>query len=165
MAVCFLHTADWQIGKAFANLPDEPRVVLARQRFETIAATGRIAGEHGAEAILVAGDVFDTGAVSDETIRRTLNAMTAFAGPWVLLPGNHDAALAESPWTRMPRLGQPANVHLATAPEPLSLLGGRLTVLPAPLQRRREGADVTAWFDTAASEPGAVRVGLAHGGV
>jgi DNA repair exonuclease SbcCD nuclease subunit len=165
MAVCFIHTADWQIGKAFGTFPDEPRVLLARQRLATVEELARLANAHAAEAILVAGDVFDTGAVGDETIRRTLHAMAGFAGPWVLLPGNHDAALAESPWTRMPRLGQPTNVLLATVPEPLGLLGGRLTVLPAPLQRRHEGRGLPAWFDTASSGSGVIRVGLAHGSV
>ena len=165
MAVCFLHTADWQIGKQFGNIADEARVFLANQRIDTIKTIARIAGEHAADAILVAGDVFETHAVADLTIRRTLNAMAAFPGPWVLLPGNHDAALAESPWTRILRLGKPENVHLVTMPEPLPLLGGRLTILPAPLQRRHEAIDLTEWFDAAPSEPGAVRVGLAHGSV
>ena len=31
-------------------------------------------------------------------------AMVGYAGPWVLIPGNHDAALAESVWTRAQRL-------------------------------------------------------------
>jgi DNA repair exonuclease SbcCD nuclease subunit len=165
MAVCFVHTADWQIGKQFGTMPDEPRVVLARQRIDTVKTIARLARDHGADAILVAGDVFETGAVKDETIRRTLLAMAEFSGPWVLLPGNHDAALAESPWTRIPRLDQPANVLLATVPEPIGLLGGRLAILPAPLQRRQEGADLTGWFDSAAVGAGAIRVGLAHGSV
>jgi DNA repair exonuclease SbcCD nuclease subunit len=105
----FIHTADWQIGKPFGTLADEARGVLTRQRIETIKEIARIANARAADAVLVAGDVFDTGAVKDETIRRTLLAMAGFAGPWVLLPGNHDAALAESPWTRITRLGQPAN--------------------------------------------------------
>jgi DNA repair exonuclease SbcCD nuclease subunit len=116
--------------------------------------------------VLVAGDVFDDNAVSDQTLRRTLEAMRGFAGPWVLLPGNHDAALAESVWTRMRRLGLlPDNVHLALEAEPLLLCSGRLAVLPAPLRRRREADDLTAWYDAAETPEGAVRVGLAHGSV
>lgn len=165
MAICFLHTADWQIGKPFATFDEEVRVVLARQRLATIETIAAAARAQNADAVLVAGDVFDSGAVSDETIRRTLIALAGFPGPWVLLPGNHDAALAESPWTRIPRLGQVGNVILATEAEPLTLGGGRLTILPAPLKRRRESRDLTAWFDGAESPDGAVRVGLAHGSV
>ncbi len=165
MGVRFIHTADWQIGKLFAAFPDQARVPLARQRIDTVRRIADLATETGADAVLVAGDVFETGAVSDETIRRTLNALDGFRGPWVLLPGNHDAALAESPWTRMRHLGLPDGVIPAIAPEPVELAGGRLVVLPAPLQRRHEAADLTAWFDGAASAEGAIRVGLAHGSV
>ncbi len=46
--------------------------------------------------MLVAGEVFDTQGVTDKTIRRLFNAMAGFAGRWVLIPSNHDAALSES---------------------------------------------------------------------
>lgn len=165
MGICFIHTADWQIGKLFGTMPDEARVLLARQRIETIKRIAGLANDSDADAVLVAGDVFETNAVSDETIRRTINALEAFRGPWVLLPGNHDAALAESPWTRMRRFGLPDNVIPATTPEPIELANARLVILPAPLQRRHEAVDLTEWFDDAPREEGVTRVGVAHGSV
>src|SRR5699024_10149912 len=117
-------------------------------------------------AVLVAGDVFDTQTVSERTLRRLFNALTGYAGPWVLLPGNHDAALAESVWTRARRLGVvPLNVHLALTPEPTLLADAGLAVLPAPLTQRHVHDDLTAWFDQADTVPGLIRVGLAHGSV
>ncbi len=165
MGVCFLHTADWQIGKAFGNFPEGARAALAARRIEAVRDIARIAAEAGAEAVLVAGDVFETPAVGDETLRRTLVALEPFPGPWVLLPGNHDPALAESPWTRIRRLTRAENIILATEPRPVEVPAGRLTVFPAPLQRRREIVDLTDWFDDAEAAPGSVRVGLAHGSV
>ena len=38
---------------------------------------------------------------------------------------------------------------------------GAAVILPAPLPRRHEGADLTAWFDHAETPAGAVRIGLA----
>lgn len=140
-------------------------MLLNHQRIATIRRIGEIARERRADAVLVAGDVFETHAVSDETIRRTLNALDGFAGPWVMLPGNHDSALAESPWSRIRRIGAPENLTLATQREPIVLAGGAVTVLPAPLARRHEAADVTEWFDDAPSGPGSLRIGLAHGSV
>lgn len=166
MALRLLHTADWQIGKAFGWIPGDRGALLREQRLRTVAAVAELAVERRVDAVLVAGDVFDDNAVSDQTLRRTLEAMRAFPGPWVLLPGNHDAALAESVWTRMTRLGLlPDNVRPALSPEPLLLCDDRLAVLPAPLARRREPEDLTAWFDAAETPAGAVRVGLAHGSV
>ncbi len=161
-----LHTADWQIGKGFGRISGDAGALLREQRYTTVRRVAELASEHAVDAVLVAGDVFDSQTLPDATLRRTLEAMAAFTGAWVLLPGNHDAALAESVWTRMGRLGVlPANVHPALRPEPLLLAGDRLALLPAPLTRRHEPEDVTEWFDEASTPPGAVRIGLAHGSV
>lgn len=165
MPINVIHTADWQIGKSFGNIPGDAGAMLREQRFQTIRRIAELARERAADAVLVAGDVFDSNAVKDDTIRRAINAMEGFAGPWVLLPGNHDAALAESVWTRIVRWGVPENLRLATSPEPIVLGDGRMAVLPAPLRRKQEVVDLTEWFDGAETPPGAVRIGLAHGSV
>ena len=118
---------------------------------------------HRADAVLVAGDVFDMNEVSDRVVRQTLNTLAAFRVPWVLLPGNHDPALAESVWTRIMRLGCPENVHLALTRAPILLDEGRLAILPAPLLRRHESADPTEGFASTLIPAGVIRVGLAHG--
>ena len=135
MPVSIIHTADWQIGKQFANVSGDAGAVLREQRFHTVRRIADVAREREVDAVLVAGDVFDSNAVKDETVRRTINAMEGFAGPWVLLPGNHDAALAESVWTRMKRWGTVENLVLATSREPIVLANGGMIVLPAPLRR------------------------------
>jgi Calcineurin-like phosphoesterase len=165
MPISVIHTADWQIGKIFGNIPGDAGAVLREQRFHTIRRIAELARERAADAVLVAGDVFDSNVVKDETIRRAMNAMEGFAGPWVLLPGNHDAALAESVWTRIMRWGVPENLLLATSPEPIVLADGRMVVLPAPLRRKQEVVDLTEWFDAVETAPEAVRIGLAHGSV
>ena len=122
-----------------------------------------LATERQVDAVLVAGDVFDAQTSADKTVRRLFNALQGFAGPWLLLPGNHDAALSESVWTRAHRLGAvPANVTCCLAPRPHSV-AGKFTVLPAPLTQRHTYEDLTAWFDTAPSVEGQPRIGLAHG--
>lgn len=160
-----VHTADWQIGRRFGAFAEEAGHLLARQRIDTVRRIAELARTEKAHAVLVAGDVFDTNAVADDTIRATLVAMEGFAGPWVLLPGNHDAALSESAWSRLRRIGVPAGVILADSPEPMALAGCAAVVLPAPLVRRQESVDLTEWFDTAETPPEAVRIGLAHGSV
>lgn len=161
-----LHTADWQIGKPFGSFDEERGVELRSARF---AAVGRIAGlaaERAADAVLVAGDAFDDNTVQDRDLNRVLDQMSGFAGPWLFLPGNHDAAITGSVWTRFAALAArrgSGNLFVADEPEPILLLDGRLAVLPAPLSRRHEGADLTSWFDHAETPAGSVRIGLAHG--
>jgi DNA repair exonuclease SbcCD nuclease subunit len=166
MSVRILHTADWQIGKQFANVPGDAGAALRTQRLVTIAKLAELAVTRAVDVVLVAGDVFDDNAVSDDTLRRTINAMSAYSGPWVLLPGNHDSGLTQSAWSRLRKLAiVPGNVILADQPEAIDLVDGKLQILPAPLQRRQEVRDLTDWFDRHESAAGVFRVGIAHGSV
>lgn len=160
----FLHTADWQIGRQFATFDPEHAPILAEARIAVVERLAALATEHAVDAVLVAGDVFDAQTVSERTLRRLFNALAGYTGPWLMIPGNHDAALAESVWTRARRLGAvPANAHLLLTPE-VSLFDG-FAVLPAPLTQRHTHADLTAWFDQADTPAGLLRIGLAHGSV
>ena len=156
----FIHTADWQIGRQYNRFPPDDAAALAEARFTTVERIARLATELAVDAVLVAGDVFDAQTVSDRSIRRLFNSLEGFAGPWVLLPGNHDAALAESAWSRAQRLGAvPRNVHLALTPQVLTLEAHGLAVLPAPLMQRHTHDDLSAWFDAADTPPGLLRIG------
>ncbi len=161
--ISFLHTADWQIGRVFSQFEPDDAAALFEARFKAVERLAALATERNVDAVLVAGDVFDAQTVADKTVRRLFNALQGFAGPWVLLPGNHDAALSESIWTRAHRLGAiPANALCCLEPRPHSV-AGKFTVLPAPLTQRHTYEDLTAWFDTAPSAEGQPRIGLAHG--
>ena len=162
----FLHTADWQIGRQFASFDPEHAPILAEARIAVVERLAALALEHRVDAVLVAGDVFDAQTVSERTLRRLFNALAAYPGPWLLIPGNHDAALAESVWTRAQRLGAvPPHVHLLLAPEPRLFEAQGFAVLPAPLVQRHTYNDLTAWFDEADTPAGLLRIGLAHGSV
>ncbi len=163
MAFKFIHTADWQIGKPFGQVPGDAGAELRLQRIRTVEVIARQAREQAVDAVLVAGDAFDANTVSNRTIEQTMEALRAFPGPWIFLPGNHDAAESHSVWTRLRAMTVPGNVVIADEPAPIDLWNGRAVVLPAPLRRRREVRDLTQWFDTAASPDGALRIGLAHG--
>ncbi len=171
MSFTFIHTADWQLGKQFANIADDPRVVLREQRIKAVESVAQLALERRADAILVCGDVFDSNAVTDRTIRQALNATELFKGDWVFIPGNHDPALVESAWSRAQNILdgrnlKADNLHFLLKPEePLFLKNGTLAILPAVLERRHEVDDLTAWFDAYETPPGVIRVGMAHGSV
>ncbi|MCD0505637.1 metallophosphoesterase family protein [Bordetella petrii] len=161
-----IHTADWQIGRQYGQFDTDDAAMLAEARFQAVARLAGLAAERRADAVLVAGDVFDTQAVSDRSIRRLFDALSAFRGPWVLIAGNHDAALADSVWSRAHQLGCIApNVHVPLRAGVVDLPELNLAVLAAPLTQRHTYDDTTAVFDALATEPGRIRVGLAHGSV
>lgn len=173
----FLHTADWQIGRHSSFNPgriragrfaEDEAALLAEARFTAIERIAALATAEKVDAVLVAGDLFDAQTVSDKTIRRTFQAMSAYIGLWLVIPGNHDAALSESVWTRAQRLGAVSqNVKLLLQPEPILLEDKGFAVLPAPLTQRQTYHDLTNWFDgdDAQTPPHLLRIGLAHGSV
>lgn len=163
--ISILHTADWQIGRVFAQFEPDDAAALFEARFAVVERLAGIATDRGVDAILVAGDVFDAQTVADKTIRRLFNAMQGFTGTWVLMPGNHDAALAESVWSRARRLGAiPGNAIVCLEPTPL-VVAGKFTLLPAPLTQRHTYVDLTEWFAAHVSTDDLPRIGLAHGSV
>lgn len=162
----FLHTADWQMGRQYSRFDEEDAAVLANARFDAVAALAALAAQERVDAVLVAGDVFDAQTVSDRTLHRTFQAMAAFTGPWVLIPGNHDAALPENPWVRAERLAAiPANAHVLLKSGVTPFAESGFAILAAPLTQRETFDDLTTWFDTAETAPGLLRIGIAHGSV
>lgn len=161
-----LHTADWQIGRTYGFLDADDAAALAEARLAAVERIAQAASQGSADAVLVAGDVFDAQALSPRSIRRLFHALEGYAGAWVLIAGNHDAALTEGVWAEARRLGVvPANARLMLQPGVLDLPEQRLALLCAPLTQRHTPDDGTAWFDHAETPAGWLRVGLAHGAV
>jgi DNA repair exonuclease SbcCD nuclease subunit len=166
MSVKILHTADWQIGKQFGFITQDAGAIVRVQRLKTVEEIARLAAERRVDAVIVAGDVFENNTLADDTLRKTLQAMRYFKdGKWILLPGNHDPASAESAWTRLERIGIPENIVAATSEEPIYLDDKGVAVLPAPLLRKHEVRDLTESFGSKDTPDGVIRVGLAHGSV
>jgi DNA repair exonuclease SbcCD nuclease subunit len=166
MMVKILHTADWQIGKQFGFIAQDAGAVVPVQRLKTVEEIAKLASERRVDAVIVAGDLFENNTLADDTLRKTLQAMRYFKdGKWILLPGNHDPASAESAWTRLERIGIPENIVAATSEEPILLGEKGLAVLPAPLHRKHEVRDLTESFGNRKTPDGVIRVGLAHGSV
>lgn len=162
----FLHTADWQLGKQFGGFEPDDAALLAKARIDGVLAIAQLAASEQIDGVLVSGDVFDAQTVADKTIQQAFRAMDGYPGPWLLLPGNHDASLIESVWTRAKHLGAvPSNVILCLTPTRVTLLDGRVVILPAPLTQRNTFADLTEWFEDTTTESGVIRIGLAHGSV
>ena len=77
MTFRFIHTADWQLGKPFANFPPDLAGELSAARFTAIERIAEIATQRGASHVLVAGDIFDSEDLANATLRRALERMAA----------------------------------------------------------------------------------------
>ena len=162
----FLHTSDLQIGAPFRFVDDETLAILRAERIEVIARIGRLAIEHQAPVVLVAGDFFDGAHPSLDTLLRPVERMRQFPQvEWHLIPGNHDAHTGDSPWERLLLQPLPGNIVIHTVPEPRSILDGAAWILPSILTHRHMSSDPTEAMATMTTPPGALRIGLAHGSV
>jgi DNA repair exonuclease SbcCD nuclease subunit len=164
--LCLLHTSDWQLGKQYSNLVELHPGSLATARFNGIERLRRLAHEINADAVLVAGDVFDQQAIAEPLLWRVARMLASFQIPVLLLPGNHDHAGANGALEQLQRRCRSEgirNVHVMLQSEPLHLLDGRLCVLPAPLQMAQAYEVDCAWWADIETAPEAYRIGLAHG--
>lgn len=82
----FLHTGDWHVGKSF---PGRSR---ADEHAAVLGELAQLARDAEVDAVLVAGDLFDSTAPSAEAERVVYSALLDLAdiAPVIAIPGNHD---------------------------------------------------------------------------
>lgn len=159
----FVHTADWQLGKAFGRFDPDIRAALTEARFDAIDTIGTAADLNGIGHVIVAGDIFDSEGPEERTIVQALSRMERHACRWWLLPGNHDFARSSGLWDRVRRRASDSVVVLAE-PQPVEIETG-IWLLPAPLTNRHNLDDPTEAFDAMKTPGSGLRIGLAHGSI
>jgi DNA repair exonuclease SbcCD nuclease subunit len=165
MRFTFIHTADWQIGKRFGAFPSDKAAILRAQRLDAVDRVAAAAKIADAPTVLVAGDVLDSETLPDALAAQLLSRLKSYPKlVWHLLPGNHDPARAGGVWESIVAAGLPGNVRVHASESLVELVPG-VALLTAPLSSKSTSRDPTAFMDAAASPPGTIRIGLAHGSV
>jgi DNA repair exonuclease SbcCD nuclease subunit len=163
----FIHTSDWQLGMTRAFFRPEAAARFAQARIDAIATLGRLATEHDAEFIVVAGDVFESNQLSRQTLMRTLNALEALPVPIFLLPGNHDPLDGASIFATREFSEVADHIFVIRDRLPIALPGrADVEVVGAPWRTKHPSADLCAELaHELAPAAGVVRVAIAHGQV
>lgn len=99
-----VHTSDTHLGDDW-----DP---MAAERALSAVVDGVITLQ--ADALLIAGDVFDNARISDATLEFFVSEIGRAAVPAVILPGNHDLYDAASLYRRGPFHGGTGNLHIIT---------------------------------------------------
>lgn len=102
-----IHTSDTHLGDPAGHPRGEE--VLA----SVVDAVERL----GADALLLAGDVFDNERVTDDVLDRFVAQMGRLDVPAIVLPGNHDLAHKTSVYRRPPFDEAPPNLRVFRNPE------------------------------------------------
>jgi DNA repair exonuclease SbcCD nuclease subunit len=159
----FLHTSDWQLGMRRHFLKEEALPRYMQARIDAIAAIGKLAKEHKAQFVTVAGDVFESNQVDRRTVGRALEALASVPCPVLLLPGNHDPLDAASVY-RSRAFRAPANVSVIDSAEPVEIVPG-VEVVGAPWPTKRPPGDLVEAMLRALEPTDGLRVAIAHGAV
>jgi DNA repair protein SbcD/Mre11 len=138
--VRLLHTADWHVGKSLKGVSrlDEQEQVLR----EIV----RIAREQEVDAVLVAGDLYDSAAPSAAAQRLVVRTLTALAGTGaevLVIAGNHDHAATLDAYAPFARAAGITTVGAGVTPAPGGVVeftargGEKATVAVLPFLSQR----------------------------
>jgi len=162
----FLHTSDWQLGMTRAFLTPEASARFSQARIDAIAALGRLAAEHDAKFIVVAGDVFESSQIARETLVRTLEALKQLPVPVFLLPGNHDPLDGASIFATKEFHDAPQHVIVIRDQTPIPVPGAEgVEVVGAPWRTKHPNGDLCAELAAglAPAPAGITRIAVCHG--
>ena len=84
------HTGDFHLDSPFSGLDVKQSDMRRAELRNSFSAALMRAASGGCELILIAGDLFDCGYVTAETVKKTFLAIEKCALPVVIAPGNHD---------------------------------------------------------------------------
>lgn len=127
----FIHTGDWHLGRLFHNLH-----LTSDQRF-TLDALVRLAEERSADAVVIAGDVFDRAVPPTEAVELFDDIVGKLALelsiPVIAIAGNHDSATRLEYLSGLARrAGVHVVGHVGAEPRAVEIAG-------------RDGVDVRFW--------------------
>ena len=111
-----LHAADFHLDSAFGALPEEKARLRRRESRGIPARLVEWANDHGAQLMLLAGDLFDSDNLYGQTAQELADALGRFRGRVFIAPGNHDFYAAHGPWGAA---AWPENVHIFTSGRPV----------------------------------------------
>lgn len=111
-----LHAADFHLDSAFGALPEEKARLRRRESRGIPARLVEWANDHGAQLMLLAGDLFDSDNLYGQTAQELADALGRFRGRVFIAPGNHDFYAAHGPWGAA---AWPENVRIFTSGRPV----------------------------------------------
>ena len=108
-----LHAADLHLDSPFSGLAPEQARQRRREQRQLPMQLAELARVRGCDALLLAGDVFDSDNAAPDTIEALQAAFAACPCPVFIAPGNHDCL---TPGSAYLTARWPENVHIFASP-------------------------------------------------
>lgn len=169
MALKLLHTADWHLGLRHRWLPDEAERKLTRARLDVIDRILGAAEEFQVDAVLCAGDLFDTHDPDREWWQGLLGRLQNChwnGRQMFLLPGNHDplSGAASVYHEDHPfRKQLPAWVHVVERENQEFPLGDDAVLYASPCRAAAGANEPASSFPHRPDDDRRIRIGMLHG--
>ena len=109
-----LHSADWHLDAPMSGHTPQQAEFLRRELKQLPQKIAKLAKAESCDLMLLAGDLFDSPSVSNETLRSVQAALAEVKIPVFITPGNHDHLCPGSPYEDK---GWPENVHIFKNPK------------------------------------------------
>ena len=168
VALKILHTADWHLGLRFPSFSEEDSRKLTLARIDAVDKLLGLAESYAVNAVLCAGDIFDTPAPEEVWWGRLLQLFERRNWqdrPVFLLPGNHDPLQANSVWSpgHAFRRALPAWVHVVDRDRYEFALSEEATIYAEPCRSQAGADDLASRIALRAAGDQKIRIGIAHG--
>jgi DNA repair exonuclease SbcCD nuclease subunit len=168
VALKILHTADWHLGLRFPSFSEDDGVRLTRARIDAVDKLLGVAESYTVNAVLCAGDIFDTPAPEEpwwKGLLRLFQRRNWQDRPVFLLPGNHDPLQANSVWSpdHAFRRALPAWVHVVDRDHYEFPLSEEATLFAEPCRSQAGADDLASRLPLRLPGDQKIRIGLAHG--
>ena len=168
VALKLLHTADWHLGRRFQSFDEPDQQKLSRARLEAVRRLLDLAEQHGVDAVLCAGDVFDDPdpeRVWWEGLRDCLRERSWPERPLFLLPGNHDPLMPKSIWAADSplRAALPEWVHVVDREGYSYELGDGAVLYASPCTSQAGSSDLAMALPRRQAGDERIRIGMVHG--
>lgn len=156
----FIHAADLHLDSPFRELTGEQAALRRKEQRALLHRLADLARERKVDFVLLAGDLFDGGALYRETGEALAAALGQMGCPVFIAPGNHDPVTGNSPYRT---LVWPENVHIFTEETIRSVELDCCTVHGAAFTAADREDDPLAGFH--APDDGKVHIMVLHGDV
>ncbi len=106
-----LHTSDVHLG-AFSSGPLGREDARCKSMEQGFSAVVNVAIKKNVDVLLIVGDFFDNGRVTDDLLDFAASEIERFPGKTVILPGNHDPIGKYGPYDRFNLTSIASRVHI-----------------------------------------------------
>ena len=140
-----IHAADLHLDSPFSGLSPQQAAQRRAEQRDLLRRLADLAIEEGADLVLLAGDLLDTGRLYRDTALQLAAELGRIPAPVFLSPGNHDPFDAASPYA-LPIW--PDNVHIFSSEAPETVCLDRLNCTVsgcAFLSARRDSCPLTGF--------------------